>query len=136
MIEPCIVAYLGADATIAGLVGNRIRPVEGGLRETRPFITYEVAGDEPIMSHSGPSNFATATVEIGMVADTYAAAAQIADNVKRLCNGVQFSAASVDVIPSILDDESDIAEALEPGTNQMVFAKTMTFRMLYRASLS
>ncbi len=134
MIEPAIVAYLGADPTVAGIVGTRIRPVTEGLRESRPFLTYEVTGDEPIMSHSGPSNFSTANVEIGIVADTYGAAANLADNIKRLLSGTQWTAANVNIIPSIMEEESDIAQGLEPGTNQNVYVKTQSYRMLYRAA--
>jgi hypothetical protein len=71
-------------------------------------------------------------VELTSYADTYAEVANLTAQVRRVMHGVTWTGATVTVHPSLLDEESDIEQAIEAGTDKPVYVRTQTFRILYR----
>jgi hypothetical protein len=135
-LESALVARLTADGGVSAIVGARVQPLEEGLRATRPFLSYQVTANEPLMSYSGPTSFSEAQAEIGIVADSFADCVALANAVKTCLIGSWIAppapAAGMQAVPCELEEESDIGQTLEPGTNQKVFVRTQSYRILAR----
>lgn len=131
-LEGAIRSLLLGDDTITGLVGDRVRPVYGSQAEKRPFLVLSTTNNQGVITHSGGTGSRNATVEVGIVADTYATAAALATAIFSVLNGYAGTVGDIRIAPAAYDDETDIEQQLPPGQSRPVYLKTIQFRVRYQ----
>jgi len=135
-LETAVVEWAKSDvAGVNALIGGRIYPLAAyTLGGPRPILTYEIKSGESLGTHNGPSAYQKNQVEFAIAADSYADCAGLSNALRKLMDGQKFIgiASGWRIVPAMLDDETDIEEQHEEGTNQIVYVRTMTFRMLHR----
>jgi hypothetical protein len=132
MIEKGIRELLTGDATVGGMVGTRVRPLIGAQLDVRPFVVFNVTAGESTATHSGPSDYQRASVELGFYADSYLQCVGLSDAAKALLDGKAMTLTTVRIAPAMLEDETDIEATNEPGKDRPVYVRTQTYRVLYR----
>lgn len=90
-IEEAVLAYLLADATVSGLVGDRIFPIQlpqkitssgSSISTTLPAVTYEIFANEEEHILSGLVGFAETRIQFLCHADTFRAATAVCRAIK------------------------------------------------------
>lgn len=79
--ETALRAALVADATVAGLVSDRVRAERAEEDDARPFVVYTRVSSEPFAALAGPVLATRVTLEVQCWADTRAGAEALADAV-------------------------------------------------------
>lgn len=144
-IEAAIRKLLLSSPSIATRVIDRVRPFYGAQTDVRPFLTILVNSASGTMTHSGRAGSTNATVEIGIMADTYddvkalAGSPAVGDGVRGVLDGYVGNVAvngvsTVRICPCIYDDESDVEQVPNPGRALPVYVKTITFRVRFKAA--
>lgn len=137
MIESGLVEWIKSDTGGAGVntaIGGRVYPIDAFQKEpTRPLIVYDVEASESLDCHDGPSAFTRSNVQLTIIADTYADCAGISVKLRTLLSAKKYTG-SADVITSHFDDESDIEQPREAGTDRLVYVRTQTYRTMRRAA--
>lgn len=121
------------DGTIAGIVGTRVRPVALDQQDARPSIRYSVTV-EPRATYTGPATYHGASLELSALADTYAECAELSAELRDLLHAYSGTTATVTIKPSLLEDESDIEQAIEEATGRPIYVRTLFFRMQWRTN--
>lgn len=103
MIGKAIRALLVADATVTGLVGQRIYPLIAPQPPTRPFVVYTVTGGDRWHSDEGGSGLASPRVQVNAYAETYAGAHEIAAAIRDALDGYAGTASDVVIQTLMLD---------------------------------
>lgn len=91
MIEDVLYSLLKNDATVAGLVGDKIYPYMADENIALPYIVYEETGNEPTNTKQGISDLDTISVNIesyaGSVLDLNTLRAAVRSKLERF-NGI------------------------------------------------
>ena len=94
-LETALTAALQADAGVGALVADRIYPQLVPQDATLPAIAYQVITTDGMHTHNGTTPLVRATVQLAIIASTYATAKQIRtaaktllDNFKGVMGGV------------------------------------------------
>lgn len=88
--EQALVGALAADATVAGLVEDRISPKPAAESGGLPCVTYTRAGAERVYSHSGFSDLTFPDLYVSAWASTYAGAKALAQAVENVLHSNRF----------------------------------------------
>ena len=84
-VEASLRTYLGADATLTALVGDRIYPGDIPDHDApTPWLFYVVARSDPHVRLKGTAAKAKHTVELSALGETYSAAAAVGSRVREL----------------------------------------------------
>lgn len=130
--EQCIRDAVLAGDGIPAVVGDRVRPLEAGADDVRPFVTYTVTGTTSIGTIAdGPADYENGGFELGIFADTYAEVAGLSRLLKRHLDDLSFTITGFEM-DVLYDEQSDIEEAKPEGEEKAVYLRTMTFRTLHR----
>lgn len=133
-IEASIRTHLLADATVAGLLDARIRPLRMAQKEgtgPRPCLVYSVGDDDVKLTHSGAGQHHKAEFEATVFADSHDDCADLARQVKRVLHGFNGDVAGIHVAVMIFENETATEEA-QPAQGSPIFVRTQTYRVLYR----
>lgn len=130
-IEQAIRTLLIEDETIAGLVKRRVRPLNLAQNDVRPHLTYSVEV-QTIPTFGGVCTYRRATLNVSSVADTHIDCTQLADEVRRLLDGYASDVGAVRIEPCLLEDETEPAQGVDPGTEKPVYVQTQTYRILFK----
>ena len=132
MVEKAIYTLLSTTNTITEIVGSRITPLAGTQGEQRPFLTYTLSSVEPIMTFSGPAKYSYANVEIGAIADSYKECVTLTAAIKATLHGYVGNIGGYRIAPAKLDDESDVMQAVEPGSNKPVYVRQQNYKLMFK----
>lgn len=134
--ESGLYTVLTGTSGISALVSSRVRPIEGSQGETRPFLAYSLQDDEDASpTYTGPSTTRRVSVDIVAVADTYEACRALAEAVRermKLYAGTP-SGSSVAIQWTRFESQTDIEQAVPPGTEKPLYVRSQTYRAMYRA---
>lgn len=132
-LQNAIRAMLLANADVAALVGDRVRPVIGAQEDPKPFLTIQISNNQGTQTHSGPAGSRNATAEIAIVSETYRDAEALALLIDRIVNGYVGVVPDqhIRIAPATLDDESDIEQSTPEGWSQPAYVKTLAYRCRY-----
>lgn len=102
--------FLIADATITGLVVQRVYPNALPQNPTYPAITYNQVSGVRVRNLKGPSGTAQPRISINAWASTYLGARSLADAIRQRIDGYSGLMGSTVVGNVILDNEIDFFE--------------------------
>ena len=135
--ESGLFTVLTGTVGISAIVASRVRPMEGSQGETRPFLAYSLQDDEDVSpTHAGPSTTRRVSIDIVSVADTYEACRALGEAVRDRMKHYAGtpSGSSVAIRWTRLETQSDIEQALPPGTEKPLYVRSQTYRAMYRAA--
>ena len=101
VIEEALVAILQADATVSGLVNDRIYPLVAPVGAELPAITYQRISGVRMETLQGPTGLAAPRFQFSCLANTYSQAKSLANAVRQALDGYSGTVNGV-VIDSIL----------------------------------
>lgn len=133
-VEGAITKLLLADSGITAIVGQRVRPLYAAQTDKRPLLTVSVTNKQRGVSHSGGIGSGNATVEIGIITDSYADAVNLSETAQRVLHGFSGNVGDTGLalVPVVYDDETDVEQAVGPGQSKPAYLKTVSFRARYR----
>ena len=102
--------FLLEDATIAGIVEERVYPNILPQPATLPALTFAQVSGVRVRDLSGPTGRARPRVTVNSWASTYSAVRALADAVRRRLDGYAGPLTTVVIGSSALDNEFDIYE--------------------------
>lgn len=108
VIEELLRARLIADATVGGLVGQRVYPVVAPAKATLPAITYQRISGMRVQSHDGPTGLARPRFQFACMAKTYSGAKTLANAVRRCLDGYGGTTDGVRAFVILLQMEMDV----------------------------
>ena len=140
MIEDAVYTLLSTNNAILNTVGERIRPLSANQLDLRPFIVFNVnAGGDIVGDSAGPSlagtnTYQRTTVEVVAYADSYADCIDLQKSIKTACKvvGINDTAANIRIASMVYSEETDIEQSVIPGTDETVYVRATTFRVLFR----
>ena len=65
-----LLAYILADATVAGLIGTRLFALRAEQNATTPFVVWQDISGEGIYAHDGPTGLRTFRIQFSIYAPT------------------------------------------------------------------
>ncbi len=114
-MEEALTNYLLTDASITGLVGNRItwsvRPQASAL----PSIVLQVIDGVPVYADEGEMGLTATRVQADCWGRDYASAKQVARAVKARLSGVRVTVGSIEFQAVFTDSEQDLFERGQGG---------------------
>ncbi len=109
---------LSADAAVAALVGDRIRPDQLGEADTLPAIIVEIASATPATDLNGAGDTGQAVVDVVCIGTTRAAATAVEQAVRSALNGYRGTAAGHTLAPITYDGTTFDVEPADDGSDQ------------------
>lgn len=109
-IQIGITQYLSSYPGIQAIVGARVYWVRIPETPTFPLIKVQRISGPRMYSHTGPSGLAHPRFQVDSVAETYEAAAELAEQVRLAMGGVSGTWGPVTVGSSFVEDERDFYE--------------------------
>lgn len=112
-IEEAVYSRLTTFAGLAALISTRAYPLVVPVDAALPAVAYQTISSEPQWSHDGFSGLTQTRVQISTVADDYATAKQVDQQVRTAFNAVSFTispgthVASVHVQGAFIDNSLD-----------------------------
>jgi hypothetical protein len=133
-IEVAIHDLLADSAAVAAYVGDRVQPLTVAGDDDLPYITYGVTKEQTDAAIDGNlSDFMTATIEVGIYADTYSECAALSDVIRGEFDQYGETYAGVEFAPLWIDEERDI-ELIPPSGDEQArtFTRTQVWKTLFR----
>lgn len=124
-------ARLVSDATVIGLVGQRIYPGKAPQDTTLPYVVYHRISTTRTPTLGGPTNVPETRMQLDILAATQASAEQVANAVRSRLDGYTGTSASVSVLSSVVEDEQDLSEAID-GSDSLYYRVVMDVLIQYR----
>ncbi len=101
-VEQTLFSVLTNDATVAGLVVDRVRPVEAAQGEVLPYVVYELVSSVPIESPDTGQETNESVIDVACYGTDYANSKAVAKAVRAaLINGLG---------ASVIEDENDFRD--------------------------
>lgn len=98
-VEQTLFSVLTTDPTVAGLVVDRVRPVEAAQGETVPYVVYELVASVPIESPETGQETNESVIDVACYGTDYAEGKTLAKAVRAaLINGLG---------ASVIEDSND-----------------------------
>lgn len=133
-----IVSRTTANATIASLVGTRVRPDAALQGDTYPLVIFQVASNQRghrLANNTGSSNgIADATVDFAAMAYNRSQVESIVQALEFVWDGYAGTVAGVQILRSAQIDDDSMVEGTEPGTTARIYTRTVTYRFKYRVT--
>ena len=101
-IEEVVFSRLTTFAGLAALIGTRAYPLVIPVDVTLPAIAYQTISSDPQKSHDGFTGLTMTRVQITTVANDYATAKQVDQQVRAAFNAVSFIALASTLSPGVL----------------------------------
>jgi len=111
MLPTALYSYISNTASITNLIGSgtscRLYPGGAEQDETRPYIVYYIISDLEYHILTGAEGMSQARVQLECWADTYLAAHQMADTVRKALDGYQGYWETTIIKKCFLDNQTD-----------------------------
>lgn len=123
-----------ADAPLAALVGDRVRPGELKQSETLPAVTYELVNKEGWHSLQGGTTHARSRVQFNCYGRTKIASVTVARAIKDSLDGFRGTLGSVFIDSCMLDNEYDTKDPPESGSAEWRQRRVIDFTIVHSES--
>jgi len=130
--EAAIRNTLVTNTAVAALIGSRVFPVLAPATAALPFVTWRRISVQRQQSLSGPIGVPTVSLSVDIFAETYEAARDIADAVRRCLDGWGGTFENTTVANVSLTNEADGFVTLAGGDLPPVYTVQMTFAILWQ----
>lgn len=130
VVEEALVYWLRTSQANLG-IGDRIYPSRLPGSVVLPAITYQTISTPNQITHSGPSGFAVARFQLGVIAKTFQECRAVSQRLRIALNGVKGVWANVNVQSVMVDQEFDAPEPSDTGLFRRVFEITVEYSALY-----
>jgi hypothetical protein len=105
--EAVLRSALIANATVAGLVSNRVYPVVAPASAALPFVTWRRVAIRRQQTLGGPMGMPVTSVEYSIYGATYEQAREVADAMRSVLDGYGGTLNNTEVKQTSLEQESD-----------------------------
>ncbi|NBQ69146.1 MAG: DUF3168 domain-containing protein [Nitrosomonadaceae bacterium] len=127
-------ARLVADATMTGLVGNRIYPGRAPQKPTMPYIVYHrISTVRSATLDSGNTKVPEVRMQCDVIATTQAEVETILNQMRLVMDNFRGTSAGVTVLGVSVSDEQDQPEYYE-GSDTVFYHSSLDFSIIYRES--
>lgn len=101
-VEQTLFSVLTSDPTVAGMVVDRVRPIEAAQGETVPYVVYELVSSVPVESPETGTETNESVIDVACYGTDYANSKALAKAVRAaLINGLG---------ASVIDDTNDFRD--------------------------
>lgn len=130
--ELALLDILFADATVYGLIANKVFCGYAPPTQTFPYIIYQQISGNRDYTLSGPTGLVPINIQLDIYATTYASVRAIAKAVRYALDGYDSTltlsnGTTLKVLESHLTNESDIPG--ERGDNTVIYGKSLEFEI-------
>ncbi len=130
MSDKAAYALLSADATVSGLVGTRIYPVQAPKNATVPYIVYVLdAAQNEIFTTKGTTGLVSDSLEVYCVATEYGSARTLSDAVASVLNGYAGTAGTQVIRGAFRRGGSSTVEFVPPGADKPYYVISLDFEV-------
>lgn len=134
-IRAAVKQYLGAQATLASLVADRIFPVARPQSSPLPAVVFKRLNGAHAHWITGGAGRADPRFLIDCIADTYSDADTLAEAVRAVMQGFSGDVGGVLITSVVLDDEADDIDEPQEGNDRVAFHIPLIFKIQYRESI-
>jgi len=127
MIKKGLITLLEADNDITTIVSTRIYVDRIPQSGSSPCVVLSTSGTERVWSNDGPTGIPTASIEIDCFSETYLQAITIADEIRLCLDGYTGSVGSQTIHACFLENQVDLSDNVEPGTDIAVYRIRLSF---------
>lgn len=132
LFRPQLKAALAANATLAGIVGTRILPINVPRTQGMPSLTYRVRAVRREQDLDGPNGIANARVQYTCRALNEADVDAVREELRNLFDGSSAAIGTIMVLNVYSSDEeddyTDAADSSDAGTYSQRFTLTYRYR--------
>lgn len=111
IMEGALIDLIKTDPTIAAVVGDRVFPLRRAQGSAYPAIVVTRISGQPLYADDGEVGLQDARVQIDSVAQSYTAAKDLAQMVRRLLSAFSGVHQGITFSYIMLDEERDLAES-------------------------
>jgi hypothetical protein len=127
-------ARLIDDATMFGLVGNRIYPGRAPQKPTMPYIVYHrISTLRSATLDTGNTKVPEVRMQVDVVATTQSEVETILNQMRLVMDNFRGTSSGVTVLGVSVDDEQDQPEFYE-GSDTVFYHSSLDFSIIYRES--
>jgi hypothetical protein len=127
-------ARLIDDATMFGLVGNRIYPGRAPQKPTMPYIVYHrISTLRSATLDTGNTKVPEVRMQVDVIATTQSEVETILNQMRLVMDNFRGTSSGVTVLGVSVDDEQDQPEFYE-GSDTVFYHSSLDFSIIYRES--
>jgi hypothetical protein len=127
-------ARLIDDATMFGLVGNRIYPGRAPQKPTMPYIVYHrISTVRSATLDTGNTKVPEVRMQVDVIATTQSEVETILNQMRLVMDNFRGTSSGVTVLGVSVDDEQDQPEFYE-GSDTVFYHSSLDFSIIYRES--
>jgi hypothetical protein len=127
-------ARLIDDATMFGLVGNRIYPGRAPQKPTMPYVVYHrISTVRSATLDTGNTKVPEVRMQVDVVATTQSEVETILNQMRLVMDNFRGTSSGVTVLGVSVDDEQDQPEFYE-GSDTVFYHSSLDFSIIYRES--
>lgn len=126
VLELGVRAKLANDATVAGIVGNRIAVLHIGTDADLPHIVLRTISEDQPRNMQGPSGWKRTRVQVDCTASVYTQLASLSDAVRAATDGQLGDwGAGLTVYSCVLQDLDDAPVSLGDGSGGVLYQRSI-----------
>ena len=110
MIESALYTYITSDATVTGLIGTRLYPLDLPQEPTAPAATYLRVSTNPLYTHDGDAALDEVRIQIDSFDTTVLGAKTLAGAIRDRISGHNGDMEGTDVQSVFMDTEQDFGD--------------------------
>ena len=127
-------ARLIDDATMSGLVGNRIYPGRAPQKPTMPYIVYHrISTVRAATLDTGNAKVPEVRIQCDVIASTQSEVETVLSQMRIVMDNFRGTSSGVTVLGVSVDDEQDQPEFYE-GSDTVFYHSSLDFSIIYRES--
>lgn len=131
-LREAVYKMLADDATIAGLVGDRIRPGGHPQNPVYPLVSYLIAGRQTIRSFDGGGRTSEYRLRVSAWSPRMLEAAYLAESIRARLVDARERVGAVELLGCSLIDEVDLPEPPTGGIDQHLYQVLLDLRIWRR----
>lgn len=125
-------ARLIADATMTGLVGNRIYPGRAPQKPTMPYIVYHrISTVRAATLDTGNAKVPEVRIQCDVIASSQSEVETVLSRMRIVMDNFRGTSSGVTVLGVSVDDEQDQPEFYE-GSDTVFYHSSLDFSIIYR----
>lgn len=125
-------ARLIADATMTGLVGNRIYPGRAPQKPTMPYIVYHrISTVRAATLDTGNAKVPEVRIQCDVIASSQSEVETVLSRMRVVMDNFRGTSSGVTVLGVSVDDEQDQPEFYE-GSDTVFYHSSLDFSIIYR----
>lgn len=127
-------ARLIDDATMSGLVGNRIYPGRAPQKPTMPYVVYHrISTVRAATLDTGNAKVPEVRIQCDVIASSQSEVETVLSQMRIVMDGFRGTSSGVTVLGVSVDDEQDQPEFFE-GSDTVFYHSSLDFSIIYRES--